>query len=232
MTKNKKSTQNLLNQKGFTLLEILVALFLAVILLATVISGNSNSRQEIEGSLSNIERAIRFSGDEAALRNTLVRIRFLLNKDPQEYVVEYGPNDTFVLPTEAFENLEELSIKEREITDKKIKKLNQKFTRVSEFQDENKTLNEGIRIIGVGTDQSQKLITEFETSIYIYPTGERDNAFIVLGSDTEVISVSVDAYNFNLDRIYVELEDYEDENDMFNQQEKVAKEMYANWLKN
>ena len=48
-----------------------------------------------------MERAIRFSGSEAALRNTLIRLQIKLGNEEnpnQSYSLQYGPEGSFVLP--------------------------------------------------------------------------------------------------------------------------------------
>jgi len=91
----------------------------------------------MEEAISNIERAIRFSVGESALRNVITRVQFDLDKDPQELSVEYGPDDSFVLPPseERIMGVETEGTKESEEFEKRAKKINQSFNKVSEFSE-------------------------------------------------------------------------------------------------
>ena len=82
--------QLLKDQKGFSLLEILIALAIAAGLYGTLIVNISNPRRNINEGLNNMERAIRFSGSEAALRNTLIRLQIKLGN-------EENPNQSYSL---------------------------------------------------------------------------------------------------------------------------------------
>jgi hypothetical protein len=74
------------------------------------------------------------------------------------------------------------------------------------------------------------MVQEFETSIYFYPSGEKDDALIVLATDDEVISLSLDAYDSDMKRQYIALEGVEAaERD--DKQFQLAKEMYETWRK-
>lgn len=193
------------SNSGFTLIEILVALFLVVLLLGIVTTGGSfTQRQALDQYLDDMERSIRFSMDESVLRNSMIRVHFDLNKEPQNYAVEFGPNDSFVLPQVRYQGAAgtSLSLKEEEELEAKVKKLNKKFNKVKEFQNKNKEIENGVRLVGIGTSGSEMLMTEFQANVYIYPTGEKDDAIIIFATEEEVAAISVSAFTTSFDKIY------------------------------
>jgi len=195
-----------------------------------VISGSFSGRKKLEEAANDIERAVRFSVDEAALRNSIVRVHFLLDELPQEYAVEYGPNDNFVLPTPITAPSENLSERDQELLLAETKKLNKNFNKIREFQDKNKTIPDTIRIIGIGTEQNEFLQTDFHASLYLYPTGEKDSAIILLASNEELISLTIDPFTMDIEREYRALENDNDE-EIEQIQNNLAQELYKIWLK-
>ena len=165
-----------------------------------VISDPFSSRDQLDKDVNSIERSIRFMGDEAALKNAVVRLHFLLDKKPQEYAVEYGPSDSFILPSKTdFETTVE-SKEEEESRKKEQKNLNMKFNKVVEFQDKNFELSDNVFILGVATGNSAKFITKGEASIYSFPTGEKDEALVIIANDEAIITLKVNPFNLKVDR--------------------------------
>lgn len=220
------------NKDGFSLLEILVALFLVVLIFTVVSVGNFTARQHLDETLDNLERTARFGVDEAALRNAIIRLHFFLDKIPQEYALEFGPNDSFILPESYISNTGNLNktLSEQQDYETQIKKINKQFNRIKEFQDGNKKIHEAVKVIGVGTTLYKELITEFHSSIYIYPTGEKDGAIIILGTEEEMASISIDPFTMDISRTYYELDEYDLEN-INEVQYKKAVEIFKEWLR-
>ena len=50
--------------------------------------------------MDKLERAVRFGVDEAILRNRIVRVHLLLDAYPQQYALEYAPDEKFILSKE------------------------------------------------------------------------------------------------------------------------------------
>jgi prepilin-type N-terminal cleavage/methylation domain-containing protein len=97
------STQKIFNssqgQRGFSLIEILVALILASLVFLAVPSGDDTQKhRDLQSAVSDLERSVRFASNESILRNTVVRLRISLDKQPIEYNVEYGPPGNMPLP--------------------------------------------------------------------------------------------------------------------------------------
>lgn len=171
-------------------MEILVALFLAaLIFLALPSSENSRRHQDLQTAVDDIDRSVRFAASEAVLRNTVVRLRIELEKDPVEYVVEYGPSDNLILPV--LEPDKEKNLEEAEAEKKTIAKLDSQFTKVEEFEDLTRELSPEVTLLGVATTFQKKLIREQAASIYFYPTGERDGAMLFFATQDELATLEV-----------------------------------------
>jgi hypothetical protein len=169
-------------------------------------------------------------GDESALKNTVVRLHFFLDKEPQEYAVEYGPNDNFILPPKPeFETKTETK-EEADKRKKETKNINMKFNRVTEFQEKNNEISNNIKVIAVATPQSEKLQTNGEVSLYAYPTGEKDEALVILGSDEDIISLKVSAFTAKIERETHSIgKPTSGEKDLNELQKKRAQEIFEKW---
>jgi len=218
------------NQRGFTLIEILVAITIIGLVLGVSINTFTSNSSHIDEVVNDVERAIRYSVDEAALRNTIIRTRFYLDGKPQKMSVEYGPDDSFVIPISQIEPADNSVLKEDE-NKKKDKEFNKKFNRVPEFSDGPRNVHDSVRIIGVGSSLSGLLYLEGQASIYTYPSGEKDGGIIILGDDSIVTAVSFDPFllGFKYERklldpdiLYEELEA---------EQDKIAQEIFEAWIK-
>lgn len=228
---NSIQSKLLRSNQGFTVIEILVALVLIVLVLSLAISDTFTSSDDLDKESENIERAIRYMSDEAALRNSVIRLHFMLTKAPQEYAIEYGPSDTFVLPPEPEFETTSLTKEEEEKANKLTKEINLKFNKIQEFQDSNTEISENIKILGIGTPHSKNLKTTGDISIYAFPTGEKDDAIIILASDEQIVSFEVNPFNSKIVKNTRKLENISnrDVNDL---QAEQAKEIFETWLKN
>lgn len=228
LNKNFLTIQN--NNQGFTLIEILVALVLIVLVMSLALSNPFSSRNDLDKEVNSLERAVRFMSDEAALKNAVIRLHFILNKDPQEYAVEYGPSDSFILPPKPeFETKTETK-EEEEKKKKELKNLNLKFNKITEFQDKNSELPANIKVIGIATPQSEKLQMTGEVSIYAFPTGEKDEALVIVGSDEDIISIKVNPFSMAITHQAYPLGKTTDK-DLAEKQQEKAKEIFEKWQK-
>ena len=228
------------DSEGFSLLEILIALFLGAIILGLGLGlkTDSSGRDRMEESMDLIERAVRFGVDEAVLRNRIVRLHFLLEGEPQGFTLEYAPEENFVLSKKVmdWDNEENLDEGEREEQRKILEEINQQFQPVEEFQEENRFLPQGVRIVGVATGAFERLIIGPEVSFFIYPTGEKDGALFVLGNDEEMATLKVEEFAMDFERGWIKnppsLLEGDDEEAVIptpGQLEK-AKELFEQWL--
>ncbi|WP_372653809.1 Tfp pilus assembly protein FimT/FimU [Halobacteriovorax sp.] len=217
------------NSKGFTLIEMLVALLLVTIVL-TVVSGTSfSTRRNLDEAINDIERGVRFSSDESALRNSIIRIRFKFDEDPQTWSVEFGPDGNFVLPPVSQSVSQSKSDEE---TEKKAQsEVDKKFSKIKEFQDSDREFPLGVRVVGVATSLTQAMLLDGDNSIYIYPTGEKDSAIIILASDDELASLKISPFTMDIEREYFTVE-LQNDGDITEAQIELAERIYQEWQKN
>lgn len=193
------------------------------------ITSNVSTTSDLEKEVKNIERAIGFMADESAVRNTITRLHFFLNKEPQEYAVEYGPSSQFVLPARDEDSIKVLTKEEEEAEAKKVKETNQKFARITEFQESNNEMSSDVKVIAIGNSQSKTLQTKGDVSIYSFPSGEKDEVFIAMALDNTVATITSAAFSSKFEHNYYHL-DKEGSTGPEAQQKKV-KELFETWLK-
>lgn len=221
-------------QHGFSLLEVLIALAIVALTMTTisVSTGVFSTHKKLEETIGNLERALRFSSDEAAIRNRVIRLRLLLDKKPQEFVVEFGPDEKFIIPKSILEQTEASSLSEIEELQKEKKDINKKFSKVDEFQEDNFILNEDIKIVSIGSKLHKKIITEGEFSLYFFPTGEKDSAIIFLGTDEEMAHLSNESFTNDTDKRFILRAEVSADEDYLEAYQKEAKDIFEAWLKN
>ena len=196
-------------QKGFSLIEILVALFLITIVITsfTVSDGAFSSRSKLDQTFDNIERAARFAKDEASLRNSIVRILFKLDQDPQTFTIQFSTKKDFLLTDKILDiGRKNLGLKEKEEEESEIKKLSKSFSNVDEFADEPFELPINDKIIAIGSALTKNLSQDSEVSIFVYPTGERDDSVVYFMTDMEMASLSLPKFTNTFERNYTQLE--------------------------
>jgi prepilin-type N-terminal cleavage/methylation domain-containing protein len=187
------SVQKINNQRGFSLIEILVALLLtSLIVISFPSSDTTEKHRNLKSAVADIERAIGFASNESVLRNTVVRLRISFDKEPIEYNVEYGPPGNMPLPDMPANNHKSLSEEKDDAA--KISKLDKEFTKVVEFEEIRHELSEDVQILGIATSFQKKIITDKEASIYFYSTGEKDAALIFFATDDEVAFIEVQPF--------------------------------------
>ena len=218
------------SNQGFTLIEILVALVLVAIVLGLALPDSFSTAGNLDQQSDDIERSVRFMSDEAALRNSVIRLHFMLGKSPQEYAIEYGPSSSFVLPPESEIEPTTLTLDEQEKAKKEESSLNLKFNKIKEFQESNKEVEEDIKILGIGHSNSKKLKTTGDVSIYTFPTGEKDEAIIILGNEVKIISLEVNAFNQKIEKKSYNIEAVGNR-DIVDVQSELAKEIFDKWEK-
>ena len=216
--------------QGFALIEIMVALILvSTIFILIPMSVGVSDRQALEESIDDFDRAIRFAQDEAILRNSIVRLNILIDKDPIEYAVQFGPGGNLVLPTLA--DTSRMSIKEREAQEKVQKNLDGQFNLIPEFSDENKKLPESVRIIGLTSSYLKEILQDGSISIYFYPTGEKDDALIYFSTETEMATLEIPAFENQTKVNFYQYSEAELASLEISQENKI-KELYDKWIKN
>lgn len=207
-----------------------MALALIAIFMTMAVSDSFNTSANLDNESNNLERAVRFMSDEAALRNSVVRLHFMLGQSPQEYAIEYGPSDSFILPPPSEFETKTVSKEEEEKAEKLTKEVNMKFNKIQEFQESNTEIPDNVKILGIGNANSEKFVSTGEASIYSFPTGEKDDALILLANDEKIISLEVSPFNSKIERKIYKIESVGNRelNDL---QTDKAKEIFEIWLK-
>lgn len=220
------------SNSGFSLIEILVALTLVGIVIYSVDFSLTGDSDDIESCVSSFERASRFASHEAILRGSMVRLHLSLDKNPQEWVLEAAPDGDFILPLfEKYEDDSKLSLEEKSQKEKIIKDVNNKFSRISEFEEETAVLPSKIKIMGVATSLHSKFIQEGDAAIYFYPNGERDAALMVFASDDEMFSLIIDPFTDGIRKEFFTLTKNKSEDLLIEEMENKAKEIYGEWMR-
>lgn len=179
-----------LGQAGFSMIEILVALVLAaLIFLAVPSSDNVQKHRNLQTAVDDIDRSVRFAGNEAVLRNTVVRLKISLDKSPVEYTVEYGPAGNLPLPEMPEKTV--LSLEEEKAEADKRAAIDRQFNKVQEFEDIKHEISEDVTILGVASTSQRDLITEGDAYIYFYPTGEKDGGLIIFSTIEEIAHLEI-----------------------------------------
>lgn len=200
-----------------------------VILLTLAANNSYSSREALEEAVNETERAIRFGMDESALRNVIIRLHFYHDKEPAEYALEYGPSDNFVLPISLIEE-QELG-DDKEEREKLSKKFTKDFNKIQEFQETNKELPNNVKLIGVGSKLTKRLITEFHSSVYLFPTGEKDASIIFFGSGEELAELQLEGFTDDYSVKYHKLEENISDEEIEEKQTEMAQEIFTQWIK-
>ena len=209
---------------------MLIALVLVVTITGLTIGGQFSNDEDLRDESEKIRRALYFMSDEAALKNAVIRIHFMLDRAPQEYAVEYGPSDSFILPPDPELDGKVLTKEEEEKVTKAKKELNLKFNKIKEFQETNTEISDSVKILGIGTASAKALKTTGDVSIYAFPTGEKDDALIIVADEEAIISLEVDPFGQKVDSkvTRVEAVGSREINDVLNEK---AKEIFETWLR-
>lgn len=220
------------SSKGLSLIEVLVALSLAALLFLSVDVVTNSNRENLDSSLDTIERAIRFSSSEAILRGSIIRVHLLLDKSPQEMVVETGPQGDFVLPSfEQFEDEKKLSLSDQEKRDALVRTVNKQFHRITEFQEKNYVFPSSVKVHGVSTQVQNSIVQDGDAAIYIFPSGEKDASLLVLSTPEEMVALSIDPFTDEIHREYKKMEsaNAKDEDLLINEQDETMQSFYQKW---
>jgi hypothetical protein len=209
-----------------------VALFLISTVLTFVAGGTWSTRHNLEEALEDTERAVRFGSDEATLRNTITRIHYNLSEDPQTFLVQYGPNDDFVIPTKVIE-FDEKEDEDDEKAANLAKKISNKFKKVTEFEEDDKEIPAPVRLVGIGSGLTETLYLASEyskASIYLYPSGEKDRAMVIFATDDEIATITISPFMMEFEREFYTIEEAQSGEDLIEQQDTLAAQFFSEWL--
>ncbi len=200
-TSIQKTSNFLNNDKGFSLLEILIALVLAAMIFMAIPSGdNVQKHRDLKSAVDDLDRASRFASNEAVLRNTVTRLVVSFDTSPPEYSVEFGPPGNMPLPAMSEKLVKTLD--EEKAESDKISALDKQFNKVPEFDEIKHELSQDVTVIGVGTTSQKKITTEGKAFIYFYPTGEKDGAIIFFSTIEELAYLEIQPFMTETDSTF------------------------------
>jgi prepilin-type N-terminal cleavage/methylation domain-containing protein len=229
MKEKKSQVLPMVNQKGFSLIEILVAMSLVAIMFMVFPFGTQNNdRNKLEITLDNFDRAIRFATNESILRNSIIRIKIDFNQTPSSFVVESGPSGNFVLPR--LEEIDKLSSKEKEALLKTTKNIDLQFQPIPDLDPRILNLDEVVAIIGAASASRKIIQRENNFSIYFYPTGEKDESLIFFATFDEVAVLEVPGFEPQTHAHFIPIEENEKIN-LDQTYENKMREFYNQWIR-
>jgi prepilin-type N-terminal cleavage/methylation domain-containing protein len=158
------------NSKGFTLIEVLIALVLvALFSVIAVPTFNSVFRTGSQSFAIQTASLMRDARDRALLNKSVVRVRWDLDK--QQYWAEEGP-DSLLIPKETKEKL----------SDEEKKKVEEEspFRLLREITPQHKTLPYGVKITQLVLPRKKDPVKEGIADIYFFPNGTGGGAIISL----------------------------------------------------
>tara|TARA_B100000925_G_scaffold291760_1_gene281245 strand:- start:10979 stop:11707 length:729 start_codon:yes stop_codon:yes gene_type:complete len=205
--------------KGFSLIEILVALALAVMIFTIIGSFNFTSKQESEELIEDLMTSIESATDEAALRNTNVRFYFELTdpendlEDPEEIEdqvqtisFEYALDSGELLEKKERLNKSELTQTQLEEFIKEQKSQKSNYGKIRSLKEGKIDIKYPVRILGIGYPNENKFITTLTSSIYFYPDGDKDPSIIFITEGEQIHYLVIPPFGLKIkyDSVYIE----------------------------
>lgn len=220
-------------------MEILIALVLISLVFTSFRYFTVGPKENLRFTLEKLEKIIQFASQEAIMRGSVVRLRFSFDKLPQEWILEYGPDGDFILPSlEKYSNEERLTLMEQERRDKELGELNRSFQAVPDFAQGHEKIPMDVLVLGLATTSRKDLVNFGDSALYFYPTGEKDSAILLLGinqkSNVQILKIEMQAY---LPDIKIDYYPIEMSGDVITQDEieqallKKSKELHQEWVK-
>ena len=219
------------SQKGFSLIEILVAMALVSIILLIAVGTDFSDRKSLDQILDKYERVIRSSSDEAILKNNFVRMNLNIDKDDGQHLsLEYSDDKNFVIDLELARRENSESESDKELREEKEKEQNSSFSNVPEFEAEDFELPGNVVLLGSGSELTENFITSGKTQIYFYPNGQKDASIIIFATSDELATLEIEPFRRVINRRYIKIP--EDFNGEFEEYiiEK-ANEIFSEWAK-
>lgn len=164
--------------RGFTLIEIMVAIAIVAMITALAIPGlNYAFRTNTESFSRQMAAVFRETRDRALLKHQIVRLKFDLKK--QEYWVEEAPS-SFLLPSEAeAQKAAEDSHKSSNDKDKdKDNEQDQSFRLVKEITPKHRSIPYGIKLVKILSPRYKEPISDGEAEVYYMTSGISDAAIL------------------------------------------------------
>lgn len=219
------------SQKGFSLIEILVAMALVSIILLIAVGTDFSDRKSLDQILDKYERVIRFSSDEAILKNNFVRMNLNIDKDDGQHLsLEYSDDKNFVIDLELARRESSESESDKELREEKEKEQNSSFSNVPEFEAEDFELPGNVVLLGSGSELTENFITSGKTQIYFYPNGQKDASIIIFATSDELATLEIEPFRRVINRRYIKIpEDFNGEFEEYIVEK--ANEIFSEWAK-
>mgnify|MGYP000430396841 CR=1 FL=1 len=219
------------SQKGFSLIEILVAMALVSIILLIAVGTDFSDRKSLDQILDKYERVIRFSSDEAILKNNFVRMNLNIDKDDGQHLsLEYSDDKNFVIDLDLARRENSESESDKELREEKEKEQNSSFSNVPEFEAEDFELPGNVVLLGSGSELTENFITSGKIQIYFYPNGQKDASIIIFATSDELATLEIEPFRRVINRRYIKIpEDFNGEFEEYIVEK--ANEIFSEWAK-
>lgn len=182
------------NNRGFSLIEILVTIALASVATASLVSymsqGGTERLEDLEKALG---RAIKVASDRAIFANSLVRIRFDLEREPQQIVIEESKDPH--LKIMKAKDASNMYASEIEAYREQQKRFSSQFSQIDGWEESPFTLPEGVYILGIASDRTQRFAQQGTPALYFRPDGLKDAGLILGVVDGESL-LSIELQSF------------------------------------
>ncbi|MDD0852298.1 prepilin-type N-terminal cleavage/methylation domain-containing protein [Halobacteriovorax sp. GB3] len=225
------------NKQGFTLIEILVALAILALTATMMIGFFDTDRAELDKAASTLEKAVALSESEAIYRNSFTRIFFDLKSDtdleysdnpvilstPQIYTVQYGTDSKITIDPELFQIDEDEDDEELLALSKKQE---QNFQPLPELEEGKVEIASTVRIFSIGSSLLKSNVTEGKIALYTFPNGEKDAGIIILGTTSELVSLTIEPFSSRTERRY-----YDIRGKQIEEIREIVEGIYNEWLK-
>ena len=194
MRRTSSTSRSSARERGLTLIEILVAIMLAVVLIAVSIPAfNAATDSDLKAVASKIAAASRACYAEAAVKNVTLRIAYDIDK--QAYWIEAFPGTYRVMGSERDldevreeeEELAEAEKRRRELEDRygsdedhEAAPLAPKFVPVEVAFVEPQRMPRRIRIKGVRTPQFRQVVEDGKAYTHFFPNGWAERTLVYI----------------------------------------------------
>ena len=231
------------NKKGFSLLEILVAMALVALIFSMAANFSFTRTQASQELVDDLTIAIESATDEAVLKNSMVRVRFKLsdyesNEDSleeieveditQEIFFEYLLDSKNLLESKERINRADLTQTQMEEYIQEQKKNESSFGRLSDLKDGKIEIEYPLRVLGIGYPQENKFITTLSSSIYFYPNGDKNPGAIFIFDQERIHYLVIPPFGLNIKHEIIPMEFTDDETpeQLFERARAKAKEAF------
>ena len=217
--------------RGFSLLEILVAMALVSFMLFFVAGTDFSNRKSLDQTLDKFERIIRYSADESVLRNAYIRLNYTFDSEGESSGIklEYSDDKDFIIDLKLEELISENNERELEENQERIKERNNSFSQIDEFDAEEFEIPPNVQVIGASSELSPKLVTENSIQVYFYPNGQKDSSIFIFATDEEVAYIIIEPFQQVIKRGYKLIPEDTTEEGYADAISSLAEEVYKEW---